>query len=111
MQRLNRAYDLYSESRNEDGMATCKTCIGFIHRATGDINLALKFGLPGLEQLSKSGKFLIFRLSASNRIGGVYAETGQLDEALRLFQEGLQVNFEPEVRALSARLINGIAGV
>jgi tetratricopeptide (TPR) repeat protein len=108
---LHKAYELFKEKNDEDGLAACGICIGYLHRSTGEIDLALKYGLPGLNQLSRSGKNKMFQIIGSYWIGGVYADTGHLDEALLTFQQGLQVDYPPGIKSMGARLTNGIAGV
>ncbi|MFM9945541.1 MAG: tetratricopeptide repeat protein [Bacteroidia bacterium] len=111
MKHLNKAHDLFSDRKDEDGMAACSICIGFLRRSTGEIDLALKYGLQGLEQLEKTGKYKMFQLLGCYFIGGLYADTGHLEEALRLFQEGLKIDHPAGIESLGARLTNGIAGV
>lgn len=111
MKYLNKAHELYSDRKDEDGVAATSVFIGYIHRSTGEIDLALKYALPGLEQLGRSGKYKMYRIIGCYWVGGVYTETGHLDEALNLFQQGLQVDFPQGVKVLSARLVNGMAGV
>lgn len=111
MKYLNKANELYSEKKDVDGVAATSIFIGYIHRSTGEIDLALKYALPGLEQLARTEKYKMYRIIGCYWVGGVYADTGHLDEALELFEEGLQVNFPQGVMVLSARLVNGMAGV
>ena len=108
---LEQANEIFAELNDEDGIAASNSIIGFIHRSTGEIDHALKFGLPAIEQLAKSGKYRMFTIIGSYWVGGVYAETGHLDEALRLFKQGLNVDFPAGIKAMDARLTNGIAGV
>jgi tetratricopeptide (TPR) repeat protein len=111
LKHLNRGRELFSASNDEDGVAACSINIGFLHRSTGELDLALNYGLPALEQLSRSGKFKMFRIIGCYWIGGVYADTVHLDEALRLFQEGLKVDYPAGIKLMGVRLINGMAGV
>ncbi len=111
MKFLNLAHASFSDRKDEDGVAASSIIIGFIHRSTGEMDLALEYGLKGMEQLAHSGKYKMFRIIGCYFIGGIYADTGDLDEALRLFQSGLKVDYPPGLENMSARLINGIAGV
>ena len=108
---LNKAYDSFVERKDEDGAAAASLMIGFSHRGMGEIDLALKFGLPGMEHLERSGKYKMFQIVGNYWIGSVYAETGHLDEAFELFQKGLNVDYPLGLESMAARLTNGIAGV
>jgi len=108
---LNKAFAYYSEIKDEDGLAATAILAGFKYRAEGDIDKALKHGLPAMEQLENSGKYKMLQIIGYYWIGGVYADTGHLDEALELFQKGLRVDYPAGIDNMSARLTNGIAGV
>jgi hypothetical protein len=49
---LNKAYDAFAERKDEDGVAAASVMIGFSHRGVGEIDLALKFGLPAWNNLN-----------------------------------------------------------
>lgn len=108
---LNKAYNAFLEKKDEDGMAAASISIGFLHRSTGDIDLALKYGLPGIERLARSGKYKMFQIIGDYWVGSIYSETGHLDEALRLFKDGLNVDFPAGIKAMGARITSGIASV
>jgi tetratricopeptide (TPR) repeat protein len=108
---LNKAYDSFVERKDEDGAAATSVVIGFSHRGAGDIDLALKFGLPGMEHLERCGKYKMFQIVGNYWIGSVYAETGHLDEAFELFQKGLHIDYPRGIESMAARLTNGVAGV
>jgi len=108
---LDKANQIFAGLNDYDGIAASNIITGFIHRSTGEIDHALKFGLPGIEQLTRSGKYKMFNIIGSYWIGGVYSETGHLDEALRLYKLALNVDFPAGIKAMDARLVNGIAGV
>lgn len=111
MRHLNKALELFTERKDEDAIAATQVSIGYLYRYTGEIQLALKYGLQGMEQLARSGKFKMFRILGCYFIGGIYTDTGHLDEALLLFQEGLNVDYPRGILVMDARLTNGIAGV
>ena len=111
MQHSTMAQKLFSDLNDEDGEAAACVYIGFIYRSLGEIDLALKFGLEGIEQLSSTGKFKMLLLIGYYWVGGIYSETGQLDEAIQLFKRGLNTDYEPGLATLEARFTNGIAGV
>ncbi len=111
MKHLNRAHEMFSERNDKDGVAACSVVIGFVYRSIGEIDLALKYGLQGIEQLSGSGRFKMFRIMGSYWLGGVFADNGHFDEALRLFNDGLNVDYPEGVRAMKPRLTNGMASV
>ncbi len=111
LKRLNIARELFAKMHNEDGIAACTLTIGYVHRSTGEFDLALKFGLPGLEQLLKSGKFKMYAIIGCYWIGGLYADTGHFEEALKLFHQGLAIDFPAGIQSMGARIINGIASV
>ncbi|MBS3913386.1 MAG: tetratricopeptide repeat protein [Bacteroidetes bacterium] len=108
---LYQAKDLFTEKRDLDGIAATCVCIGFLHRSTGELDLALKNGLTAMEQLRKTTQYKMFRLLGCYWIGSVYAETGHLDEALSLFEEGKNLDYKQGLRGLDARLTSGIASV
>lgn len=109
--QLNKAQELFAESKDEDGVAAAKIVIGFLYRSTGEIDIALKYGLEGIEQLANKPVFKMMQIMAYYWIGGLYTETGHLDEALRLLHLGLKVNYPKGIELMGARLTNAIAGV
>ncbi|MBK6482072.1 MAG: tetratricopeptide repeat protein [Chitinophagaceae bacterium] len=111
MKYLNTAHLLFADKGNEDGVAATFISIGYVYRTTGEIDLALKHGLQGLEQLVRTGKYKLFRILGCYWIGSVYTETGHLDDALHLFKSGLMVAYPAGLKSMGARLTNGIAGV
>ncbi len=108
---MNLACDLFKEQKDENGIAACGICMGFLYRSNGEIDLALKYGLSGLDQLERTNSFPMFQIMGCYWLGGLYTETGHLKEALQLFQKGLQINFTPGIKALGPRMVNGLAGV
>ena len=111
IQHCATAHELFRQLNDEDGMAACDIYSGFVYRSIGEIDVALKFGLEGLEQLIASGKYKVLLTIGLYWVGGVYAETGHYDEALRLFNRGLIMDYIPVRELLAARFTNGIAGV
>lgn len=111
MQYLQCAIGIYTERKDEDGIAAAYIMIGFIYRSTGEIDLAMQYGLPGLKRLESSQAYKMLLITGYYWIGGVYAETGQLEEAMRLFRAGLEVDYPAGITNMCARLTNGIAGV
>lgn len=111
LQYCATAHQLFSEMKDEDGMAACDIYSGFVYRSIGEIDVALKFGLEGIEQLTTSGKYKVLHAIGNYWVGGVYAETTHYDEALKLFNAGLQMNYGVVKELLGARFTNAIAGV
>ncbi len=111
LQHCTLAHELFSEMKDDDGMAACDIYSGFVYRSIGEIDVALKFGLEGIEQLTTSGKYKVLLTIGYYWVGGVFAETGHYDDALRLFNKGLKIDHAQVQEALRARFTNGIAGV
>ncbi|MFI5170876.1 MAG: tetratricopeptide repeat protein [Chitinophagales bacterium] len=111
MQQCTTAHKLFSDLKDEDGMAAAEIYIGFIYRSMGEIDLAFKFGLEGIERLAQSGKHKMLLIIGYYWVGGIFAETAQYDEAIQFFNRGLNVNYPEGLVAMKARFINGIAGV
>lgn len=108
---FDKAYAGFEAAQNEDGMAAICIAQGFLYRSMGDIGLSMKNGLRGMEQFSRSGNLKMFQIIGGYWVGGVYAETGHLEEALELFHNALNVDYPDGVNSFRVRLINGIAGV
>ena len=108
---LNHSIELFSEINDQNGIAAAKISLGFVHRSKGEIDIALKFGLPAMEQLAASGEYKMFQIIGNLWIGGIYSENGHLEEALHLFQQALEINYPAGIEALGARFLNGIGGV
>ncbi len=111
LQCCNASFSLFSGINDKDGMAAASVYIGYVYRSLGEIDLALEYGLDGIEQLSKSGKHKMLLIIDYYWVGTVYAESGQHKDAIDLFNAGLSVDYEAGHEALKARLTNGIAGV
>lgn len=108
---LDKAMALYAKRSDEDGIAACSIFKGYLHRSQGDLDLAMKYGLGAIDQLTKSGKHKFFLIIGCYWIGGVYAESGHLEEAHSLFQKGLETDYPMGIKYMGARLTNGRAGV
>lgn len=111
LEYLNKARQLYRDMNDSEGEAACDISIGFLYRSTGDIDLALKYGLNSLEVLMGKKRFKIIQFSGCYWLGGLYAETDHLEEAIQMFKKGLSIRYHKEGRSLDARLTNGLAGV
>jgi adenylate cyclase len=110
-QLLDEAYQSFHKKNDEDGMAAVCICMGFMNRSKGDIDEAMKNGLRGLEQLSKSSKYKMFRIIGCYWVAGVYAETGHTKEALNLFKEAFTIDFPDGIRSFAPRIYNGMGGL
>ena len=108
---LNKAHETFSALKDEDGLAATSLSMGFNYRGIGELDMALKYGLPGMTRLEHSGGFKMFLIIGYYWIGGIYTDTGHCDEALDLFRKGLEVDFPAGLENMDARLTNGIAGV
>lgn len=106
-----KARELFAEKNDKDGIAAASILLGFIHRSRGELDMAMKNGLAGMEQLAMSGEYKMVQILGCYWIGSLYTETEHLNEALRIFYQGLNVDFPPGVQSMEARLISGIAGV
>lgn len=108
---LNKSKELFLQNEELDGAAAASVCIGILYRSMGELDLALKNGLPALDELRKSNKFQTFRGMGSYWIGSLYTETGHLEEALRIFEEGMSLHYLVGEKNILARLTGGLAQV
>jgi len=108
---ISKAQEIFSDLKDEDALAAAALQLGFKYRAEGNIDMALKLGLPAMDQLEHSGKYKMYLIIGYYWIGGIYADTGHMEESIELFQKGLNVDYPAGIENMAARLTNGIAGV
>lgn len=107
---IMEAQQLFSELKDEDGVAACHMVLGVNYRTLGDVELALKYLMLSKERLSKPEckRFKIIRIYSVYQLSEIYAESNQLELALSLHKEALKLITEIGSPIMSARSLSSI---
>ncbi|MCB9251146.1 MAG: tetratricopeptide repeat protein [Flavobacteriales bacterium] len=108
---LNDAAVLFKEMQDEESIAACNVVMGFLYRSTGETDLAMRYGLYALDMLENTDRYKVYLIMCYYWLGGVYMENGHYDNALKMFESALNLDYPLGIQHFSARLVNAIGGV
>jgi tetratricopeptide (TPR) repeat protein len=85
LQFLAKARTVFADCDDAEGLGLCGMMIGAIYRTLGNFDLGLKVLWEGYELLRASGRYPIFVAAASNSMANIHLDSGDHDEAMRMF--------------------------
>ena len=92
---------IFSEIQEEDWVKCAQVILGANYRTLGEMELALKYLLPAYEHLLKTTAKKMFLAYCCHNLAGIYADTGQYEEALKYYGQNENAAMEPDMKLLS----------